>query len=67
MELKIFFKERAHMDRNILLREIEVSRKKMNEMSKIMPLIAEEIVEISQHIDELLNEFQKANVKNSYS
>ncbi|MCQ6268283.1 aspartyl-phosphate phosphatase Spo0E family protein [Fictibacillus sp. WQ 8-8] len=55
------------MDRNILLREIEVSRKKMNEMSKIMPLIAEEIVEISQHIDALLNEFQKANVKNSYS
>ncbi len=67
MELKIFFKERVHMDRNILLREIEVSRKKMNEMSKIMPLIAEEIVEISQHIDALLNEFQKANVKNSYS
>ncbi|EIT87358.1 hypothetical protein A374_00250 [Fictibacillus macauensis ZFHKF-1] len=55
------------MERQLLLNEIERSRKKMNEMSKYMPLIAEEIVEISQYIDNLLNEFQRSALKNSYS
>ncbi|MGC4379209.1 aspartyl-phosphate phosphatase Spo0E family protein [Fictibacillus sp. Mic-4] len=55
------------MNRNRLLNEIEMSRQKMNEMSQYLPLISEELLELSQHIDELLNEFDRLKLKNSYS
>ncbi|MFC7372838.1 Spo0E family sporulation regulatory protein-aspartic acid phosphatase [Fictibacillus iocasae] len=51
------------MNRDLLLMEIEHSRKQMNELSKHLPLIADEVVELSQYIDRLLNEFHQLKTK----
>jgi PII-like signaling protein len=51
------------MHRDVLIEQIEYSRQQMNELSKHLPLIAEEVVELSQEIDQLLNQYQRINDK----
>jgi NTP pyrophosphatase (non-canonical NTP hydrolase) len=51
------------MQRELLIQQIECSRRQMNELSKYLPLIAEEVVELSQEIDQLLNQYQRINEK----
>jgi len=51
------------MHRELLIEQIEHSRQQMNELSKYLPLIAEEVVELSQEIDQLLNQYQRINEK----
>ncbi|MBY6038344.1 aspartyl-phosphate phosphatase Spo0E family protein [Fictibacillus nanhaiensis] len=51
------------MQRDSLIEQIEHSRQQMNELSKYLPLIAEEVVELSQEIDQLLNQYQRINEK----
>ncbi|MEC2071961.1 aspartyl-phosphate phosphatase Spo0E family protein [Alkalihalophilus marmarensis] len=42
---------------NDLLHQIETARYKLNELAQTMPLHSELIVWQSQHLDELLNEY----------
>jgi PII-like signaling protein len=51
------------MHRDLLIEQIEYSRQQMNELSKHLPLIAQEVVELSQEIDQLLNQYQRINEK----
>ncbi|WP_416730194.1 Spo0E family sporulation regulatory protein-aspartic acid phosphatase [Fictibacillus sp. JL2B1089] len=51
------------MHRDSLIEQIEHSRQQMNELSKHLPLIAQEVVELSQEIDHLLNQYQRINEK----
>jgi PII-like signaling protein len=51
------------MHRDLLIKQIEFSRQQMNELSKQLPLIAQEVVKLSQEIDQLLNEYQRINEK----
>ncbi|MBD7965938.1 MAG: Spo0E family sporulation regulatory protein-aspartic acid phosphatase [Bacillota bacterium] len=51
------------MHRDLLIEQIEHSRQQMNELSKHLPLIAQEVVELSQEIDHLLNQYQRINEK----
>lgn len=51
------------MHRDLLIEQIEHSRQQMNELSKYLPLVAQEVVELSQEIDHLLNQYQRINEK----
>lgn len=42
-----------------LLRKIEVLRKKLYRTAKSRSLVDEEVVEVSQELDELLNQYQR--------
>ncbi|MGB7998929.1 MAG: aspartyl-phosphate phosphatase Spo0E family protein [Anaerobacillus sp.] len=44
-------------EKDILLNEIEESRKKMNMLARNQPLSSSEIIEISTYLDFLLNEY----------
>lgn len=46
-------------EKEILLKEIEASRKKMNLLARKQPLSSSEIVEISTYLDNLLNQYDE--------
>ncbi|WLD93571.1 aspartyl-phosphate phosphatase Spo0E family protein [Alkalihalobacillus sp. AL-G] len=50
-------------EERFLLDEIELSRKKMLTLAKEMSLFSNEVVEISQYLDDLLNRYD--DVKNN--
>ncbi|MCA0989535.1 aspartyl-phosphate phosphatase Spo0E family protein [Guptibacillus algicola] len=47
------------LEKEILLKEIEASRKKMNLLARKQPLSSSEIVEISTYLDNLLNQYDE--------
>lgn len=47
------------LEKEILLEEIEASRKKMNLLARKQPLSSSEIVEISTYLDNLLNQYDE--------
>ncbi|MCA0993515.1 Spo0E family sporulation regulatory protein-aspartic acid phosphatase [Bacillus hwajinpoensis] len=51
-------------EKDLLLKEIEASRNKMNLLARNKPLSSNEIIEISTYLDYLLNEYdQRRNKK----
>ncbi len=46
-------------EKEVLLKEIEASRKKMNLLAKKQPLSSSELVEISTYLDNLLNQYDE--------
>jgi len=44
-----------------LLKRIEVLRKRLNKFAQTRNLVDSEVVEVSQQLDQLLNQYQKIN------
>jgi hypothetical protein len=56
-----------NLSKRALLTEIEETRSKMHYLTAKKHRTAEEVVEISTHLDKLLNQYQSMQLKNNSS